>query len=315
MDCSAGILPAVTRASCPPQTQAGRLRASRRDGGATRCRRRHKKSLVTLPTDGEPLDFGNWVCQHLSGKIKYIDGEQELSSSTAQIESESRTDNARVPVPAESQPSAKPAAPETTGAPKNSDKRGLLRRVPRKAYLIGLLLVLAIALFTWRFTLLGETATLRLKVQHSFKSADIAVFVDGESRYSGKLSGTSKRRFGFRNNAEGTFSHTLHLHPGRHLVRVQVKSPADGYSETNEMMVEIGPDKERQLTVTADRRSATLRMSAQTTESAATAAAPTWYQSYFTSLSLTLSGTVVSMLFGYLIQQFVGLFRKTPPIS
>jgi hypothetical protein len=181
--------------------------------------------------------------------------------------------------------------------------------------LIALLLVAAITLFTWRFSLLGETATLRLKVQHSFRSADIAVFVDGESRYRGKLSGTSKRRFGFRNNAEGTFSHTLHLHPGYHLVRVQVKSPSDGYSETNEMMVEIGPDKERQLTVTADRRSPTLRMAAQTPESAAAAAMPTWYQNYFTSLSLTLSGTVVSMLFGYLIQQFVGLFRKTPPIN
>ena len=238
-----------------------------------------------------------------------------MSSAPAQVESESSIATANLSAPVEKPTIPQPGSSKNPEPTKQVDKRSPLHKIPRKAYLIALLLVLAIALFTWRFTLLGETATLRLKVQHSFKSADIVIFVDGESRYSGKLSGTSKRRFGFRNNAEGTFLHTLHLHPGRHLVRVQVKSPSDGYSETNEMMVEIGPDRERQLAVTADRRNPTLRMMAQTTDSMATAAAPTWYQSYFTSLSLTLSGTVVSMLFGYLIQQFVGLFRKPPPIS
>ena len=29
-----------------------------------------QKPTVTLPTDFEPLDFGNCVCHHLSGKIK-----------------------------------------------------------------------------------------------------------------------------------------------------------------------------------------------------------------------------------------------------
>jgi hypothetical protein len=206
-------------------------------------------------------------------------------------------------------------AEEPAKVKKKIDLPAVLRKIPRKAYLTALLLMAAIALFSWRFSILGETATLKLKVQHSFKSAEIAVFVDGESRYSGKLSGTAKRRFGFRNAAEGSFSHTLHLHPGSHLVRVQIKSLSDGYNETNELPLDIGPEKERLLAVTADRRSANLRMSAQTPEAVATQAAPSWYQSYFTSLSLTLSGTIVSMLFGYLIQQFVGLFRKKPPVA
>jgi hypothetical protein len=269
---------------------------------------------VTLPTSCKVLDFGNWVCHHLSGKIKPQTESQELPSSQAQIESEQRTDTPKV-----SAPTANPATQKLAAEPREIAKKGgwrsLLRKIPSRAYLLVLLLVSAIALFSWRFSILGETATLKLKVQHSFKAADITVFVDGESRYSGKLTGTSKRRFGFRNNAEGTFSHTFHLHPGRHVVRVQVKSPSDGYSETNELTLEIGPDKERQLAVTADRRSPTLRMAAQTPESVAIDSTPSWYQSYFTSLSLTLSGTVVSMLFGYLIQQLVGLFRKKTPVS
>src|SRR5262249_3801986 len=151
--------------------------------------------------------------------------------------------------------------------------------------------------------------------QHSLKAAEITVFIDGESRYTGKLSGNTKRRFGFRNNAEGSFTHTFHLRPGSHVVRVQIKSPSDSYNETNEASLEIGPDKERMLTATADRRLSNLRMAAQTPEVFATQATPSWYQSFFTSLSLTISGTVVSMLFGYLIQQLLGLFRKKPPVA
>ena len=184
------------------------------------------------------------------------------------------------------------------------------RRVPRKAYVTALLLVAALALFSWRFSLIGETATLKLKVQHSFKSAQIAIFIDGDSRYTGKLSGTAKRRFGARNNAQGSFSQTFHLRPGAHVVRVQIKSPADGYSESAELPVELVAHRQQELVVTGDRRTVTLRAPAQATESSATNAAPTWYQSYFMSLSLTLTGTVVSMLFGYLVQQVINLFRK-----
>jgi hypothetical protein len=184
------------------------------------------------------------------------------------------------------------------------------RRVPRKAYITALLLVAALGLFSWRFSLIGETATLKLRVQHSFKSAQITVFVDGESRYSGKLNGTAKRRFGARNSAQGSFTQTFHLRPGAHVVRVQIKSAADGYNESAELPVELAAHSQQELVVTGDRRTVTLRAPAQATESSATNATPTWYQSYFMSLSLTLTGTVVSMLFGYLVQQVINLFRK-----
>lgn len=185
----------------------------------------------------------------------------------------------------------------------------LARRIPRKAYITTLLLVGALALFSWRFSLIGENATLKLKVQHSFKTAQIAVFIDGESRYTGKLNGAAKRRFGVRNNAQGSFSQSFHLRPGPHIVRVQIKSPADGYNETAELAVDLSANTEQEMLVTGDRRAVTLRRPTEASQ-AATNTVPTWYHSYFMSLSLTLSGTVVSMLFGYLVQQLVGLFRK-----
>jgi hypothetical protein len=235
-----------------------------------------------------------------------------LSSSQAEVAAE-RPAGAPKSAPPEAAGRTQKIAATPAETKKDHAWLAFARRVPRKAWWAALLLLAAILLFSWRFSVLGETATLKLKVQHSFKSAEIAVFIDGESRYTGKLSGTAKRRFGLRNLAEGSFSHTFHLHPGNHVVRVHIKSAADGYNETNELPVEIGPDKERLLAVSADRRTASLRMAAQVTESSAIQATPSWYQSYFTSLWLTISGSMVSMLFGYLIQQFVGLFRRGKP--
>jgi hypothetical protein len=228
-------------------------------------------------------------------------------SSQAPAARQRRTDNSKTP----SRTSIKIAL---TDAPDPVKKEyawlAFARRVPRKAYVTALLLVAALALFSWRFSLLGETATLKLRVQHSFKSAQIAIFIDGDSRYTGKLNGTAKRRFGARNNAQGSFSQTFHLRPGTHVVRVQIKSPTDGYNESAEMPLELAAHQKHEVLVTGDRRTVTLRAPTQVTEASATDSAPTWYQTYFMSLSLTLSGTVVSMLFGYLVQQVVGLFRK-----
>lgn len=237
-----------------------------------------------------------------------------MSSSQAPAARQRRSENSR--------PSTRPASgsrialTDATEIVKQQPAwLALVRRIPRKAYWTALLLIGALALFSWRFSMIGETATLKLKVQHSFKAADIAVFIDGDSRYTGKLSGTAKRRFGMRNNAQGNFSQSFRLRPGSHVVRVQIKSVADGYNQTSELPVELAANKEQELLVAGDRRAVTLRAPTQATESSATSAAPTWYQSYFMSLSLTLSGTVVSMLFGYLVQQLVGLFRKDKPES
>jgi hypothetical protein len=235
-----------------------------------------------------------------------------LSSSQAPAARQRRNDNSKSP----SRASIKIALTDAPDPVRNGPSwLAFARRIPRKAYVTALLLVAALALFSWRFSLIGETASLKLRVQHSFKSAQITVFIDGESRYSGKLNGSAKRRFGTRNNAQGSFSQTFHLRPGKHVVRVQIKSAADAYNESSELPLELAAHQQHEVLVTGDRRTVTLRPPTQVSEASATDSAPTWYQTYFMSLSLTLSGTVVSMLFGYLVQQVVGLFRKEKSVE
>jgi hypothetical protein len=211
-------------------------------------------------------------------------------------------------------PSKKPVrAPAADSKHRQTARFG---RLFRKLWWAVLLLVVAIGIFTWRFGNLGKTSTLKLRVQHSFKSADIAVFVDGQQAYKGKLNAQSRRRFGFRDNAQGSLSRNISLTPGKHVVRVQINSPAEDYSERSETLLDFVSGSDRVLIVTADTRS--MRMASQTPGSSPTDAAPSWYHSYFASLSLTISGSVVSALFGYLMQQLIATFRKDklePPTS
>jgi hypothetical protein len=41
-----------------------------------------------------------------------------------------------------------------------------------------------------------KDASLRINVQHGFRSADIAIWVDGDRAYSGKLTGSARKKFG-----------------------------------------------------------------------------------------------------------------------
>jgi len=42
----------------------------------------------------------------------------------------------------------------------------------------------------------AKDATLRLKVQHGFRSAQLSIWVDGDRVYSESLSGSTRKKFG-----------------------------------------------------------------------------------------------------------------------
>ena len=71
-------------------------------------------------------------------------------------------------------------------------------RVPIKAWIVlGLFTVAAILMALYTASL-AKTATLHLKVQHGFRSAQIYLWVDGDLAYSGKLTGSAKKKFGLK---------------------------------------------------------------------------------------------------------------------
>src|SRR5258708_40187335 len=69
-------------------------------------------------------------------------------------------------------------------------------QLPAKArIMLGFFLVAAV-LLALHTALSGKDASLHLTLQHGFRSADCSVWIDGDLAYSGKLKGSTKKKFG-----------------------------------------------------------------------------------------------------------------------
>jgi hypothetical protein len=86
-----------------------------------------------------------------------------------------------------------------------------VRRLPRGVQLgvgIGILLLLFLAL------LMGgaeKQATLQINCQHSFRQADLSVWVDDELVYADELEGVVRKRLKILKDVEGSLSQTVHV--------------------------------------------------------------------------------------------------------
>src|SRR6266516_6076922 len=73
-------------------------------------------------------------------------------------------------------------------------------RIPVTARVLLGFLLLAGILMAAHIALAGKDASLRLKVQHGFRTAQFSMWIDGDLAYSGKLIGAPVRKFGLRSS-------------------------------------------------------------------------------------------------------------------
>lgn len=111
--------------------------------------------------------------------------------------------------------------------------RVLLRRVPWQVTLA--IVAISLALLALKTIGPAKTASLDVRCVHEFRTADLFVWVDGDLVCEGNLAGAIKRRLGFIRTVQGSFSETIALAPGRHVIRVQVTSEDEGYNQTKEL--------------------------------------------------------------------------------
>src|SRR5258708_39579001 len=74
--------------------------------------------------------------------------------------------------------------------------RAWLARLPVKARIILVLFLVAAVLMALHTASTGKDASLHLTLQHGFRSADFSLWIDGNLAYSGKLRGSTKKKFG-----------------------------------------------------------------------------------------------------------------------
>ena len=74
--------------------------------------------------------------------------------------------------------------------------RQWLKQVPVKARILLGMFLLAAVLMAIHTALSAKDASLHLKLQHGFRSAQVSLWVDDDLAFSGRITGSTKKKFG-----------------------------------------------------------------------------------------------------------------------
>jgi len=177
--------------------------------------------------------------------------------------------------------------------------------------LLGLFLVAAL-IMAIHTALTAKDASLHLKLQHSFHDAEVSVWVDGDLAFSGKITGAPKKKFGLipTDSVRGTLSQIIPVRSGQRSVRVRIE-PNDAAMQEDSISGDFAHNAERGLFVSA--RPSSLSLSWQGTGSAPVEASSSlaWFSRYAGSLLLTIAGSIVSALAGYVIRELPNRLRSS----
>jgi len=191
----------------------------------------------------------------------------------------------------------------------------LRRRIPFWAqvsagFLLSLLLSLGL-----HSVFLGHGSVLHLRVQHGFASADIAVFVDDDSVFTGKLTGSPKKKYVlFGNTMQGALTQEIGVSSGSHRVRVQLTS-SDGRVQQDSITADFARNSDRTLLVNARRGNLDLEWTGNDPAPAIDNAAASTSGSgplsrYGTTIFMSIAGSIVSALTGLAIRQLPGYLKS-----
>jgi hypothetical protein len=188
-------------------------------------------------------------------------------------------------------------------------KKGMayLRCIPLSARIVLGAFLLAAVFMAAHTAVTTKDASLRLKVQHNLRGAQLSVWVDDDLAYSGRLVGSSRKKFGVIPEVQGSLSETLAISSGSHQLRVRVASD-DGSVQENSTRGDFPSNTQRTISIVARRDDLSLTwpgMEAAVAEPVTPAQVPSssWLSRYGGSLVLTVAGSIVSALTGYAIKE------------
>lgn len=188
--------------------------------------------------------------------------------------------------------------------------RASVSKVPRKAWIV-LAVFLFAALLMAMYTRAGSRndATLRVHVQHNFRSAKLNLWIDGNLSYSAKLSGSARKKFGLiPETVQGSLTQSVPIASGAHRVRVNIDS-GDGSIHEDTIPGDFPSGGERTLNIISRRSNLAINWQG-TAVAAATVNSPEpnsqsgFLQRYGGSLMMTVIGSIVSAFTGFAIREF-----------
>jgi hypothetical protein len=184
-----------------------------------------------------------------------------------------------------------------------SQARELVRIIPRTARIVLAAFMVAAALMAVYATLSAKTSALRLHVQHSLRSAQLAVYVDDELAYSTQLAGVPRKRLGFINDGvQGSLTQVVPVSPGAHVIRVRFTSDEGGTQE-QPISGDFAKNGGRNLAINARRNSLTLAWQSEARAFADSPSGSSWFSHYAASFLLTIAGSIISAITGFALRE------------
>ena len=199
-------------------------------------------------------------------------------------------------------------APNPPATPPPAEKKGffaVLRSLSWKARIAVPLVLVGIGLVVY---MTGKSASLHLICQHNLRSGELRIWADDQLVYSGKLSGTAKKKFPIfgAKTTPGVSTLTFKVPDGHHNLRVQVAG--DGYDQTRTIPVDFSADTQSNISVNALGRS--LQVSVKDTRFAPASGDSPWYMRYAKALFITVFGSILSALVGMVVRELIEKFRQ-----
>ncbi len=184
-------------------------------------------------------------------------------------------------------------------------------RVPAKAWVVlGLSFVAAVLMALHTALAPIKNANLHIKVQHSLRSAQLSVWVDGKQEYSGKLTGSMRKKFGiFNDTVQGSLSQVVPVTAGTHAIRIQIYTD-DGSVQQESITGDFAAKSERNLMVTARRGDVSLNWQGVSTALASEPVPDNWISRYANTLFLTIAGSIISALTGFAVKEVPGYIKS-----
>src|SRR6266478_2756167 len=177
--------------------------------------------------------------------------------------------------------------------------------------MLGLFLVAAV-LMALHTALTAKDASLHLRLQHEFRNASVSVWVDDDLAYSGKITGSTKKRFGLipTDSVQGNLSQIIPVRSGQHSIRLRIE-PDDSPIQEDSISGDFSIHTERDLAVAAKHGGLSISWQGTGTALVETSGNFEWLSQYAGSLFLTISGSIISALAGYAIKELPGRLRST----
>jgi len=188
-----------------------------------------------------------------------------------------------------------------------------IKRVPVKARILLGLFLLAAFLMAIHTALTAKDASLHLKLQHGFRSAQLSAWVDDDVAFSGKITGATKKKFGLipTDAQQGSLSQVIAVRSGQRTIRVRIQ-PEDAAPQEDSITGDFASNVERDLSVSARKNGLALSWQGTGSAPVETASSFSWISRYASSLFLTITGSIMSALAGYAIRELPTRLRSTP---